>query len=85
MIYIYQFGRLEKNFYENVRFRVNNYEVGSPLSSLALGKYFKEVDKKEVKNVILYPISLFLNLNVLDNDSKVIQIHKEPLHELIRI
>ncbi|MCS7244412.1 MAG: hypothetical protein RMJ36_06750 [Candidatus Calescibacterium sp.] len=83
MIYIYQFGRLERNFYENVRFKINSYETEYPLSSLALGEYFKEIDKKEVKNIILYPISLFLNFEVLNNDSKLTQVHRESLYNLL--
>lgn len=83
MIYIYQIGRLDKDFYKSVRFRIENYEIDSPLSSLALAKYFKEIGKKEVKNIILYPSSLFLNFGVLNKDSRLIETYKESLYTII--
>lgn len=68
---IYQIGRLERGAFNPIKFEVHGKVYEALLSSFALKQSFLE-NGEDVKVILIYPISLFLNKNApqIENISK---------------
>jgi len=82
---IYQLGRLDTNM-EQQKFKIGkdneDYTKKAELSSLFLKKYFKEKNNDEVKVILLYPVSLPFNPNLIRDNSKLHEISKKKIEEI---
>lgn len=81
-IYIYQIGRLDNDISEK-KFRFNNKIIKiEPLSSLALKKnLIEEKQKKDVKIILAYPVSLPFNKN-LEKALQLDEVFLETIHNI---
>lgn len=77
MKYIYQIGRLEKNM-KPLKFQINSTEVDTYLSSLAL-----KSSHRNVKVILIYPVSLPFNKALIAEDSTVEQEFKKKIREIL--
>lgn len=78
MIYLYQIGRLDQNVIngKSPTFLINEEKFQSELSSFALKNFLKEREKLKTKSILIYPVSLPLNRNLIKNTHEFDEFQK---------
>ncbi|GAB6078506.1 hypothetical protein [Hydrogenobaculum acidophilum] len=61
--FIYQIGRLDRNYRDNLSFVYKDNNYNKPLSSLALKEYFKQ----DAEVIVIYPVSIVYNNKILES------------------
>ncbi|MCX7858023.1 MAG: CRISPR-associated CARF protein Csx1 [Deltaproteobacteria bacterium] len=62
--FIFQIGRIDFNFLQSIKFKIGESSFTETLSSLALREYY---ENENVKNILIYPVSLVFSSHLLDN------------------
>jgi len=78
MIYIYQIGRLDSRM-QPLEFLIEDKALKFELSSVALKNYFKN----NVKLILIYPVSLPFNKNLIDSKSNLEDSFKSKINKIL--
>lgn len=78
MIYIYQIGRLESRM-QPLEFLIEDKALNFELSSVALKNHFKN----NVKLILIYPVSLPFNKNLIDSKSNLEDSFKSKINKIL--
>ncbi|GAB6183882.1 CRISPR-associated CARF protein Csx1 [Thermodesulfovibrio hydrogeniphilus] len=66
-VLIYQIGRLDQNFIDNLKFSIDSNDYETSLSSFAIKQYYK-TKSLQAEVILLYPQSLVFNRGLINNE-----------------